>query len=1510
MGFFYSLRNQLIFLALLALMPAVGLTVYSGIDFRRHEIQRAKEEVLSLARFLAKKHQRNIDSACQLLFTLSQLPQVRQGDPAACSTIFARLVDSDEARVNIAATDTDGNVIAGVKPLPPTIDTKKHQWLAKAVRTRNYVISNSSSGDFDNRPHTIVAYPVLNEAWEIRTVILAVLDLAWLNEFTMDSHAREGIRCGIIDAKGTILARHPNPENWVGRSVHDHPLFPRILQEREGTTDDFTLDGQESVIGFTALSKGPEPLFVYVCIPSHVAYARANKELVRGLSVLAAVAILALVACRLFGNRFIVRQVAELLRLTEQVESGDLTVRSGTGMKSGELGMLACAFDRMTETLQVRAAEQKLAQEELRRSEENHRLLTENASDIITRCTSDGTFLYVSTACRFILGYEPGELYGHSVYEFVHPDDVPVLRAMLEEILNTSLDESTSHRFRKKDGNYVWLETHARTTDSCEPDSAGDIFIVSRDISKRVQAEEALQQSETKYRYLVEQISAIIYSVALDDNRKTLYVSPQIEDIIGCSAEKCSNQAFWTSNVHPEDRARVIAELEKFHTTFEPFVSEYRVSRHDGRIIWVRDLAKVLFGKSGKPLYSQGIIFDITDRKMMEESLRESEEKFRSLSEANADFIMRYNRQCRHIYVNAAVARMSGIPVEEFIGKTLRDVGLDENECKTWEDMIRTVFDSGTPQQVESHFKGAEGTKYLDLRMVPEYSNDGRVETVLAVSRDITDRKQAEDALQENANLLRSILEATADGILAVSNAGEIINFNAKFRSMWHASEHLFVSGKNAPLLDLILTQLENPENFLSKVRSLYASASEDFDTLYCVDGRVVESFSCPLIREGDVEGRVWSFRDVTVQKDAERALKRNEEKYRDLVENANCIILRIDTEGRITFFNEYAQKFFGFAEDEIIGENVLGTIIPPNLLGRDLMKTIHDIYRHPDRNITHETESMRRNGERVWLTWTNKIIRDENGRSSGVLCIGNDITERKRAEDALRETKVMLQSLIHASPFGINLLDENGCVILWNPAAQTIYGWSEREVLYRYNPTILEAEEADFREFLGSVFAGHSQSPREVFRKRKDGTVVEISLSSAPVRDASGRVVASLGMFSDVTEQNRAEKERRELERQLRQVQKMEAVGTLAGGIAHDFNNILAAIVGYTDMALQAADGGSPAHSYLEEVLHAGFRAKELVRQILYFSRRTDAQDNVPVQVSLVLKEAMKMMRASLPATLEIEQNIQSDRTVLADPTQIHQIIINLCTNAAHAMEGRGTLRVSLTETQTAEPEVSSGCFLRLEVSDTGYGMTRETMERIFEPYFTTKAVGEGTGLGLSVVHGIVAKYGGKINVHSLPGEGSTFEVLLPSVDAEVAPAALLRGESVLMGQGERILFIDDEEAITRMSKDMLEDLNYSVTCKTSGIEALELFLSNPAGFDLVITDFTMPQITGAELAREMMNARTDIPVILCTGYNEQITKIKAQEIGIREFLLKPISRSEFSRAIRNALDKGNEQA
>ncbi|MFH1216108.1 MAG: ATP-binding protein [Pseudomonadota bacterium] len=521
---------------------------------------------------------------------------------------------------------------------------------------------------------------------------------------------------------------------------------------------------------------------------------------------------------------------------------------------------------------------------------------------------------------------------------------------------------------------------------------------------------------------------------------------------------------------------------------------------------------------------------------------------------------------------------------------------------------------------------------------------------------------------------------------------------------------------------------------------------------------------------------------------------------------------------------------------------------------------------------------------------------------ADAVIATFTDITERKENEIRTREAMEELSRTFDAIGEIITVQDKDMRITKVNRATCLTFGLTEKELVGRY---------------CYEVFRGASvpcpNCPE--LRALKDGAVhsdvIEhenlaktFAVSAAPILDSGGGVVKVVHYAKDVTENIK-------LEKQLRQAQKMEAIGTLAGGIAHDFNNILTAIMGFAELAKMDLPPESQARGDIDEVIKGSVRARELVRQILTFSRQADHEIS-PLEIKMMVKEALKLLRASIPATIELRPDIDEKcGLVMADPSHIHQVVMNLCTNSFQAMKEKGgILSVSLAPIDLGAEELENkidlapGRYIRLVVSDTGSGMDARTRERIFEPYFTTKKTGEGTGLGLSVVHGIVKGIGGHISVYSEPGQGTVFHVYFPAFVQQDVGGEDIRTSQIPAGS-ERIMLLDDEKEVVASEARILESLGYKVEGFTSCKEALETFRQHPDRYDLLITDMTMPLITGADFAAAVRAMHSDIPIIVCTGFSEVISRDNMEELGVDSLLLKPVTLVELAQTVRKVLDE-----
>ena len=635
--------------------------------------------------------------------------------------------------------------------------------------------------------------------------------------------------------------------------------------------------------------------------------------------------------------------------------------------------------------------------------------------------------------------------------------------------------------------------------------------------------------------------------------------------------------------------------------------------------------------------------------------------------------------------------------------------------------------------------------------------------------------------------------------------------------------------------------------------------------------------------------------------------LRVSEGKYRLLIENQKDMFVKFDPKGRLQFVSPSCCNTFGKTQEELLGKKFIPLIHEDDR--KVVAEAIASVFK-PPYSAQIEERAMTKKGWR-WLEWHNTAILNKDNEVEAIVAVGRDIHERKQAETALKKSEKQFQDLFNSINDLIYTQDLEGRFTSANPAMQRLFGYNMDEFVGHSAADFMEPElQADFKSLYLEVIKkkGHHEGISCYFKKNKEKIYIEYK--SSLVKPDDGKPYIS-GIGRDVTEKVLSKKKFRKLQEQIAQSQKMESIGTLAGGIAHDFNNILFPIVGYTEMLLEDMPENSPFRASLYEIYTGALRARDLVKQILTFSRQENS-DLKLVKIQPVIKEALRLIRSTIPTTIEIRQDIQADCGVIkADPTQIHQIVMNLATNAYHAMEETGgELKVSLKKVELGEPDLINpdmvtGVYACLIVSDTGKGLDKSLTQKIFDPFFTTKEKGKGTGMGLSVVHGIVKSMRGAIQAYSEPGKGTEFKVYFP-IEKSCLEKQDTQTNGSIQNVTEQILLVDDEEDIITMEKQMLERLGYKVTSRTSSIEALEAFRISPDKFDIVITDMAMPNMSGDKLSAELLKIRPDIPVLLCTGFSETMSEKKMASLGINTgFLLKPIVMKDLSQKVREALDK-----
>jgi PAS domain S-box-containing protein len=826
---------------------------------------------------------------------------------------------------------------------------------------------------------------------------------------------------------------------------------------------------------------------------------------------------------------------------------------------------------------------------------------------------------------------------------------------------------------------------------------------------------------------------------------------------------------------------------------------------------------------------------------------------------------------------------------EETVGQLVYDLGNKQWDIPRLRELLETILPEKTSfddYEVEHDFATiGRRTMLLNARQIER--GMGKEKVILLAIEDITECKQVKEPLRESDKKYRILLETTSEGFWLLNPERKTIEVNTVICKMLGYSQDEMLGKTPFDFVDD-----ENRKIFIEQTSKISDTEHRSYEiTLKKRNGEDLHTyFNATTIRDesGEIQGSFALITDMTEKKRSEEALRESEERYRMIFNNAPLGIMHFDANGIIRDFNDNFTQIMAAPRENILRFNML-----ERLHDKEMLKAVKDslngqlgYYEGDYLSVTGgKTTSMRA----IYQT-----IISEDGKFLGAVGLFEDISERKQAEQALRESEEKYRSMMEAMDDEAYICSSDFLIEYMNPAMKKSTGYDAiGELCYKVMHGL--DEKCPWCSH-GKVMKGEHVKTEVV--SLKTGRTYHVS--NSPIFHTDGSV-SNLSIFRDITAIKK-------MAEQLQQAQKMESIGNLAGGIAHDFNNILSSVIGFTELSLDEVEKGTHIEDSLQEIYTAGKRAKDLVKQILAFARQSE-EELKPIQIDTIATEVLKFIRSSIPTTIEIKQNIESDSLIMGNATQVHQILMNLFTNASHAMEDTGgilefSLKDVLIDRGVTRKKLGlkPGNYIEIKVSDTGAGIAPEIIGSIFDPYFTSKGPGEGTGMGLAMVHGIVESYGGKISVDSKAGQGTLFTVYLPVTRKrhEHGPYQL---ETLPTGT-ERILFVDDEAPIAKMVGQALERLGYTVSIRPSSIEALELFRSKPNDFDLVITDMEMPNMTGDKLAVEIIKIRPDIPVILCTGYSKKISSENASESGIRAFAYKPVVRADLAKTVRKVLD------
>ena len=1019
-----------------------------------------------------------------------------------------------------------------------------------------------------------------------------------------------------------------------------------------------------------------------------------------------------------------------------------------------------------------------------------------------------------------------------------------------------------------------------------------------------------VRQAEENYRSIFENAVEGIFQSTLEG--RFITVNPAMARILGYESpeEMIAKITDVTHQLYVDPSVREnAAQLQAERGVLQGF--EFEAYRKNRERIWLSLKRRSVRDENGVELYREGTIEDITERRKAEAALRASEAEMRALFASMTDVIIQFDDQGRHLKIAPTKSPHLYKPAAERIGKTIHEI-FPKEQADFFLAQIQIALAKGHTQRVEYSLSINETEYWYDGSISPMTEN-----SVIWVARDITERKQAE---AERAKLTAEIesqrqrlhnIVATVPGVVweawvEPDAATQRINFVSSYvETMLGYSVEEWVS---TPNFWLQIIHPDDKERAANEAAAAFAS-TKSIDTIQfrwmAKDGSALWVESTSTVIKDD-EGQPVGVRGVTTdiseRKRTEEALAKSEERYRALVESLPAMIYYVDADPPYSpmYLNSNIEAL-GYSTDEWYSKPDLWvSMLHPDDRGRVLRET--EAAKTAGVETEYEYRVVAKDGSIRWLHDRGRFFTDPSGARTwqGVIL---DITEGKRAEEALRESEERYRDLVENAHDIVFSHDLNGKYTSVSRAGEQITGYTHEECL-RLNiaDTIAPEYVNKAQEMIAKKVAGEKVTAYEIEILAKDGRRVAVEINSKLMyRD--GVPVGVQGIARDMTA-------RKQLEDQLRQSQKMEAIGQLAGGIAHDFNNLLTAINGYSSLALQRMNGNDPTRGYLEEIKKAGDRAANLTRQLLAFGRKQILQ---PLALNLndIITDMNKLLRRLIGEDIVLTAKLDPVlKKIKPDPGQIEQILVNLVVNARDAMPQGGNLTIETATVELHEEYTSKhvgvlpGNYAMLAISDTGVGMSEETQARIFDPFFTTKEKGKGTGLGLSTVYGIVKQSGGNIWVYSEPGHGTTFKIYLPQLESPATQTEIETKEEAAPRGSETILLVEDEAVVRGLARQILEQAGYKVLEASGGEEAVHLTTEHSGAIDLVLTDVVMPKASGKEIAELIKSIRPDARVLFMSGYtDEAIVHHGVLDSGV-EFIQKPFTPASLARKVREVLE------
>jgi len=1137
--------------------------------------------------------------------------------------------------------------------------------------------------------------------------------------------------------------------------------------------------------------------------------------------------------------------------------------------------------------------ERKRAEEEIRK----FKTISDKANHGNAIMDLERKLIYVNECFARMHGYSPAEILGRRL-SILHAKE------QMENVARLNIELIRSGGYTGKE---VW---HTRKDGSAFPaimnagvikDDAGTPLFFSitvTDISERKQAEEALQRSEEKYRELVENINNVIYTV--DRDGRLTYISPAVTPLMGYAPSEMVGRSF-SEFIHPKDMPQCLRNF-RLSLTDRSVSGEYRVFTRSGEIRWINTSTRPV-AKDGLIVGVQGVYTDITERKKAEEQLRDREEKYRNVVENSNECIcilqdnaIKFINHQSHNLFGAQADDLTDTRFTEYIHpdelEKIRALYLSFMAGKEDEQRFETILmhRDGHARDVEMN---VSVTSYDDRR------------AGLVFIRDITERKRAENALRDSEAKFKALAEHSPNMIF-INKQGRIVYANKKCEEIMGYKREEFY----AAAFDFYCLIAPEHRDALKKNFKHHMNGEEvpplEYGIITKKGKRIDAILTTKLIDYEKGRAILGIVTDISRLKETEEALRESEAKYRLLVENQTDLVVKLDGKGRFLFVSPSYCELFGKSEKKLLGKHIL-----PMVHKEDRPSTLRALEKlhRPPYTCSMEHRGTTPGGWR-WLAWAFKSILDEHGTVTGIVGAGRDITERKQAEKELSLSKTRQEYLLWANPaiiYTTNVSDGYAPTYVSENIFRQL-GYTPKEFLFDPQFRFNHIHPEDLPTVMGNIEElSEKESIIQNYRfLHKDGTYHWLSDDCRLIRGERGKPMEIVGSIIDITEQKC-------LEEQFHHSQRLEAVGRLAGGIAHDFNNLLQTIMGYCDFMLFGSENTRQIHKDVEEIKKTTVRAASLTRQLLAFSRKQSIEP-ILLNLNSVITDLTKMLKRLIGEDIEFSAILSSDLlNIKADQGNIEQVIMNLVVNARDAMPRGGKLIVR-TENVTLEkrdclddPLARPGRFICLSVEDTGTGIDGKVKAHIFEPFFSTKKKGEGTGLGLSTVYGIVKQHEGWIQVISDLGQGTTFRVFLPAFCEKIDRTS---GDDINLeewhGNGERILIVEDEIGVRDMAKRALNNAGYTVREASSVQEALKIFEMEKGHFDLVLSDVVLPDQSGLYLCDQLQSSNEGVKIILCSGYTDQKSQLEIIHSKGIDFLQKPYTLTDLLKAIRSALKSG----